>query len=255
MSGGDLGHPVPQLGWDEIGVLSRELDKLRLALDENMRQEAESRQANQDLITAMSHDLRTPLTILNGYLEVLQLKKKPEMQEEYIKRCLRKTDDIRQMTDRMFEYALVYEQAENITLTELPVSFIRQCLTEHIDFLQLAGFQVQVKWNDISGNFAGEETTVKRIFQNLFSNILKYGDKKETVQATFCTERQNLKVVLANSVKQNQDHIESNRIGLKSTEKMVQLLGGELFVTDLGKIYVVEIKLPNKNQLFFDPCI
>ena len=58
----------------------------------------------------MSHDLRTPLTILNGYLEILKLgRNDPKMQEEYLERCLRKTADIKEMTDKMFEYALVFE--------------------------------------------------------------------------------------------------------------------------------------------------
>lgn len=244
MSGGDLSHPVPDFGVDEIGVLSQELDKLRIALDENMQQEAESRKANQDLITAMSHDLRTPLTILNGYLEVMRLKRNPRMQEEYLERCLNKTNDIRQMTDRMFEYALVFEKSENITLVELPVSLIHQCLTEHIDFLQLAGFTVQSSLCEPAGSIAGDETTLKRIFQNLFSNILKYGDKKDTVPVSCHVEQKTLKISLTNSIKENLAGIESNHVGLKSVKKMVELHNGTLFISDQGGSYIVEISFP-----------
>ena len=76
---------------------------------------------------AMSHDLRTPLTVLNGYLEVLKLKKgDPEKQEEYIDRCLKKTGDIRALTDRMFEYALVYEDTETARLRQIPVALLER---------------------------------------------------------------------------------------------------------------------------------
>lgn len=244
MSGGDLSHPIPNYGADEIGILSQELDKLRLALDENMQQEAASRRANQDLITAMSHDLRTPLTILNGYLEVLKLKKMPDMQEEYLNRCLEKTDDIRQMTDRMFEYALVFEDTETVTLTKLPISWIHQCLAEHIDFLRLAGFTVKESLCESSGTFPGDETILKRVFQNLFSNILKYGDKKDAVQIQCLTEHSQIKITLTNSVKQNLSGIESNHIGLKSVEKMIALHNGSLFISREGELYIVEITLP-----------
>lgn len=244
MSGGDLSHPVPVLGNDEIGIVSQELDKLRLALNENMQQETESRKANQDLITAMSHDLRTPLTILNGYLEVLKLKKKPNMQEEYLNRCLAKTNDIRQMTDRMFEYALVFENTETITLAELPLSWIQQRLAEHIDFLRLAGFTVKEFICESSGVIPGDETILKRIFQNLFSNILKYGDKKNAVQVQCLTEHNQLKITLVNTIKQDLSGIESNHIGLKSARKMVELHNGTLFVSKEGGIYIVEILLP-----------
>ena len=74
MASGDLKTALPQYPGDEIGILSSELNQLRITLADTLQQEQESRQANQDLITALSHDLRTPLTILNGYLEGLHLK-------------------------------------------------------------------------------------------------------------------------------------------------------------------------------------
>ena len=117
MSVGDLSSPVPPCGADEIGIVSKELDTLRQTLQENIRRESESRQANQDLITAMSHDLRTPLTVLNGYLEVLKLKRAdPGAREKYVDRCLEKAADIKALTDRMFEYALVYDENETADL-------------------------------------------------------------------------------------------------------------------------------------------
>lgn len=115
MSAGDLTHPVPHCGEDEIGVLAEELDHLRITLKEQIQREKESRQANQDLITAMSHDLRTPLTILNGYLEVMRLEQTPQIDKlEYMERCIQKANDIKEITDKMFEYALVYEEFEEV---------------------------------------------------------------------------------------------------------------------------------------------
>lgn len=90
MSGGDLNQPIASMGNDELGVLARELDQMRSTLYTNIQQEVESRRANQDLITAMSHDLRTPLTILHGYLDILALGRNPEQQSEYVRRCLQK---------------------------------------------------------------------------------------------------------------------------------------------------------------------
>lgn len=112
MPTGDLTHPVPQYSKDEIGILANELNHLRISLNENIVREQESRKANQDLITALSHDLRTPLTILTGYLEVLKLGRTPEKQADYLDRCLKKASDIKELTDQMFSYALVSEEQE-----------------------------------------------------------------------------------------------------------------------------------------------
>lgn len=245
MASGNLKHPVPDCGEDEIGILAEELDKLRTALDENICQEEESRKANQDLITAISHDLRTPLTILNGYLEVLQLKKIPKsMEEEYLARCLQKTSDIKEMTDKMFEYALVFEETEAVNMEKVPVQDLQEILQENLDFLRLAGFEAEVNIEESQGFMKGDIVILKRIFNNLFSNILKYGDKKNPVRLTFKTEKQQLKTTLINTVKKEVNETDSNRIGLKSVEKMVEIHGGELYVLSEADIYTIQVSIP-----------
>ena len=84
---GDFQHPILYEGKDELTDLAIQLNQLRSVLDENMRSEKEAKQANQDLVTAMSHDLRTPLTSLLGYLDILDMKiyKNEEERSEYIR--------------------------------------------------------------------------------------------------------------------------------------------------------------------------
>ena len=243
MSLGDLNRPVPSCGKDEIGILAGELDGLRRTLDENITREAENRRANQDLITAISHDLRTPLTVLNGYLEVLKLKKgEPEKQEEYIDRCLRKTEDIRALTDRMFEYALVYEENETVELKRISVSVLTNILKENCDFISLAGFRVETDIRLPERGMFGDEILLKRIFSNLFSNVLKYGDKRAPVTVEAVPDRGEISITISNAVKEEAAETESNRIGLKSTEKMVNLHQGELYVIEENNMYSVKIQ-------------
>ena len=245
MASGDLKTALPQYSKDEIGILASELDKLRVTLDETLQQEQESRQANQDLITAMSHDLRTPLTILNGYLEVLKLKKSPDMQEEYLNRCLQKTKDIKDMTDRMFEYALIFEETETPNLEPLDFSFFHECLIENFDFIHLAGFAYEVESIPTSFQdapcFTGDATMIKRIFNNLFSNILKYGDKSEPVRICLTYNAQELKIVLKNRIKKEHSDIESNHIGLRSVEKMMVLLNGRMHYSEKEHEFAVQL--------------
>lgn len=245
MASGDLKTPLPKYNEDEIGILAAELDKLRITLDDTLRQEQESRQANQDLITAMSHDLRTPLTILNGYLEVLKLKKSPDMQEEYLNRCLQKTKDIKEMTDRMFEYALIFEETETPDLEPLDFSFFYDCLMENFDFIHLAGFAYEVESmpedSRKAPSFTGDATMIKRIFNNLFSNILKYGDKSEPVRICLAYNAQELKILLKNRIKTGHSDIESNHIGLKSAEKMMPLLNGRILYSEKQQEFAVRL--------------
>ena len=191
----------------------------------------------------MSHDLRTPLTVLKGYLEILRLGKNADMQTEYLNRCIQKTEDIQEMSDRMFEYALVYEKDIQPEFRRLPATLLLEHLMENADFLHLTGFQTspQIPGEPLS-DFEGDPALIKRIFNNLFSNILKYGDKKAPVVITFCqnTDSHNvpqLIITLKNAVKSDLAGIESNRIGLKSAEKMMRLMHGGLHYTQMAESF------------------
>lgn len=244
MASGDLSQPVPALGRDEIGVLAHELDRMRRTLDENITREQESRSANQDLITALSHDLRTPLTILTGYLEVLKLQRSPDRQEEYLARCLRKTEEIKELTDRMFEYALVFEENETPELQWFSTDFITQSLQENCDFIRLAGFHPRLSLPDTTGILMSDSTMLKRIFNNLFSNILKYGNKELPVTVRGCFRHKCLTVTISNSIKKEHSQTSSNNIGLKSVQKMMELLGGRLTLTPEEDTFTVELAFP-----------
>ena len=278
MSSGDLSHPVPHLGGDEIGILARELDNMRTTLNDNIEKEQESRQANQDLITALSHDLRTPLTILNGYLEVIKLKKNPGHEDEYLDRCLIKTKDIKELTDRMFEYALVFDEAadsaRDLQLEEMPVSFFLDSLREHSDFLRLAGFQTNLCFTEPDGQNASpfsviaDKAMAKRVLNNLFSNIIKYADKKEAVFISASFE-EFLLISVRNKIKQeeesylhNQNHTSfasdalqeslyyptgSTQIGLKSVRKMMKKMNGDLVLQIEDRIFTAKLQFSTKK--------
>lgn len=248
MADGDLSRPFPDFQKNEIGILSRELDHLRIAFDENVQSEQASRKANQDLITAMSHDLRTPLTILNGYLEILKQKKWPDKQEEYLNRCLQKTADIKEMTDRMFEYALVFEPTETPELTSENSALLNRLLAEHCEFLKLVGFQAELTFPDYTFSFLCDVTMLKRVFSNLFSNIIKYGDKQDAVTVTVKQTLDCISIELTNAVKKDFSDIESNQIGLKSAEKMMQLMNGAAAIHKTDTLFSVSLLLKNSER-------
>ena len=224
MSGGDLNQPIASMGNDELGVLARELDQMRSTLYTSIQQEVESRRANQDLITAMSHDLRTPLTILHGYLDILgTFGRNPEQTNLNMSGAVcKKTEDIQQLTDRMFEYSLVYEPPQSPLLVPIPLKNVQHMLSEHLDFLRLAGFQTSETIAPLYGQIEGDETSLKRLFQNLFSNVLKYGDKSEPVTLQISQKNDIFQIILSNAVKKDLTGIESNRIGLKKCGKNSQ---------------------------------
>lgn len=215
----------------KLAFWQNELNHLRISLNENIVREQESRKANQDLITALSHDLRTPLTILTGYLEVLKLGRTPEKQADYLDRCLKKASDIKELTDQMFSYALVSEEQETPDMSWLSTDYIFQCIQENCDFISLAGFTTNVKIPEVTGILLSDKTMINRIFTNLFSNILKYGDKGTPVIVRSSVRKQRFTVTVSNAIKQEHSDVGSSNIGLRNVQRMMQMMDGEMLLT------------------------
>lgn len=230
MAEGDLEHRITVRGNDEISSLSRELDMLRLTLKENIESERRSHEANQELIRAMSHDLRTPLTTLNGYLEILSRSKgDAEKYPEYIKRCLKKTEEIRSMSDKMFEYALVFDGQDHVEKQSLSMDFLREELEEQTEYLKMQGFAGNICWNeeDVPGYLYGNAFLIKRLCGNLFSNILRYGDISKLVEIDADAAADRIKVRIRNSIA-SMPESQGSKVGLKSAERIAALHDGSL---------------------------
>lgn len=247
MADGNLEDAITVKGSDEIGILARNLDEMRLAMGENIRKEQEGQQANRELISSMSHDLRTPLTTLYGYLEIVEQGKCPEeKRREYIRRCIEKVEEIRALSDRMFEYALVYETNEQAELSEIYLEELMEELESGREYLELQGFRVQAEYGaDPEVRILGNRAFIQRMFNNLVSNILKYGEKESAVSVNVRLHQGNVQIRFLNRKRrERQEQVESNQIGLKSVKKMAELQGGSTFMAEEKESFAVTLSFP-----------
>ena len=227
MAGGNLVCPITVAGNDEISSLAQELDYLRCTLKKQIEEERKSYQANRELIRAVSHDLRTPLTTLYGYLEILNKGLgKPEQYGRYLKRCLDKTEEIRNMSDRMFEYTLVFEGAEEVGKQELSLAVLWKEFENRIKELKEAGFLVEIQeeinWKPEKILFQGNLFLLKRLSDNLFSNIRRYGDKTDQVSIEVIRNQGKRGIVIKNRILELREAAGSG-VGLKSARCIAQI--------------------------------
>ena len=143
MEGGDLEHPITVRGHDELTTLASCLDSMRLTLRQQQEEEAQASAKVKSLITEMSHDLRTPLTTLLLYTEILRGHKydTPEQEVDYLNKIDAKARQIKQLSDNLFEYALVTR--DTVAVLDPPAHFseiFEEPLTELVETLQQRGF-------------------------------------------------------------------------------------------------------------------
>ena len=111
IAGGDLSHEVKLKGKTELAELAQSFDQMRLAIAARMERESEAVRANQELIGALSHDLRTPLTKQSSYLE-LALSERYQSDAAGMRACVEKaakaTGELRERIEELFSYFLVF---------------------------------------------------------------------------------------------------------------------------------------------------
>lgn len=117
---GALNQTIPVTGTDELARLAQNVNTMRETIVERTRNEQTALQANSDLITAMSHDIRNPLTSLIGYLDLLEMQQAqlPEDLRRYVLASRDKAYQLKDLTGEMFRYFLVFSRGEQETHPE-----------------------------------------------------------------------------------------------------------------------------------------
>lgn len=135
----------------------------------------------KDEIANISHDLRTPLTSMKGYLRLLEEvnvtenPKKDEEWKQYLAITVKKTEQLQYLVEQLYEYTNLKDKVEPLCLekTELYGFFCNQILNYYHDF-ETKGIQVQLP-KEQQCEVLADKQALERIFANMIGNALKYG--------------------------------------------------------------------------------
>lgn len=225
-------HKIASKGFDEISRLTSNVENMRNTILENLQREREARDSNTELITAMSHDIRTPLTVLLGYLEMMKSEPDPgPVMREYIDATEKTAMRLKQLSDDMFKYSLAFgDGIEGINLEEYDAGVLfDQMLSEHVLLLREKGYNVIVQ--NGAARIPGGTTVMTdaqnlmRIVDNVFSNITKYADVNRPVYLTVAfVDGKRVIFECVNTIRTDTYKAESNGIGLKTCARLAQIV-------------------------------
>ena len=234
VASGDLEVHITPRGHDELYRLAADVEEMRNAIVQRLHNEQKAWQANQQLITAISHDIRNPLTSLLGYTDLLANGQVQDavLQKQYLRACREKAYQLKELTDELFGYFVVFGsptlkvEAEQLDLCVL----LEQLLGEAVFRLRAEGQPVEYTTlpDDSPLTATVDVMLLKRIFDNLFSNISKYADRTCPVMVTARrsgSPTEGVEITLTNGIPPVRTRTESNCIGLRTCAKIAQELG------------------------------
>lgn len=160
--------------------------------------------------------------------------------------CLTKTMSIKAMADKLFEYFLVYtsewEQPELETCDADEV--FTQFWQEYAFTLESHGFAVEMDFGELGGKVAVNLELLRRAFDNLYSNLVKYAEPSKPVQIACHREDDQVLLTISNAVSSQRDNRESTNIGLNTCRRIMKMLGGSFETNEADGVFTVKLRLP-----------
>ena len=248
VSSGDLEKSIAADGCDEISTLASSMDEMRRSVMERMGNESRAWEANAELITAISHDIRTPMTSMLGYLGLLNDSdfEDKERCRQFTASAYAKAMELKELTDELFRYFLVYGKSE---LDMHPEEYDGRLLLEQLlgeaefDIID-AGFRIQRLEFRGECNISADPLYLKRVLDNIVSNIKKYADRSRPIMVISELSGGRLSLCVSNYISRSMERVESTKIGLRTCRKIMEAMGGSFTVTSDSEHFAAELSIP-----------
>ena len=180
---GNLNFTMEVTGEDEISDLCRDFEEMRKRLLESTEQKLEYDQESKELISNISHDLKTPLTAIKGYVEGIMdgVADTPEKMDRYIRTIYNKTNDMDRLINELTFYSKIDANRIPYTFNKINVkNYFEDCVEEMGIELESKGFAFSYKNEvDDSVEVIADAEQIKRVINNIVSNSVKYMDKSD----------------------------------------------------------------------------
>lgn len=192
----------------------------------------------KEAVTNISHDLRTPLTAISGYLDLLEGESKSEKAASYLVQIRSRTQELNSLTEELFRYSIVTSARELKPQRLDLVRALEESLLSFYGVMQERGIQPEIQLPETPVWRQLDPGAVSRVFSNIIGNGLKYsqGDLTVTMSPsgaiTFANRAENLDAVTVGRLFDRFYTVEANRsstgLGLSIARALTERMGGTI---------------------------
>ena len=268
LAAGDLSYKVDaerlHLVWHDLGRdLNSIGDGMTAAVEERLRSE----RMKTELITNVSHDLKTPLTSIINYIELLKEEGLPEQtRREYLDVLDRQSAKLKKLTEDVIEASkaasgVLPVDAEPFDVSEL----LEQAVGEYSQRLTRAGIQTVIHTPGSETYINADARLLGRVLDNLITNIIKYAQPGTRAYFDLTTESDRAVIAAKNTSRAPLDipaeelmerfvrgdssrSTEGSGLGLSIARSLTELMGGELKLTLDGDLFKAEVSFPTADS-------
>ena len=182
---GNLDFVLEVEGSDEFSELCRDFEEMRIRLKESAEEKVLLDKENKELISNISHDLKTPITAVKGYVEGIMdgVADTPEKMDRYVKTIYNKTTEMDHLINELTFYSKIDTNRIPYTFSKLNVEdYFSDCAEEVGLELETRGIElVYANYVEKDVQVIADGEQIRRVIHNIISNAIKYMDKPKGI--------------------------------------------------------------------------
>ena len=265
LADGNLDAPIE----GDLGIFNPmkvEIQKIQKGFQKAVQEEVKSERMKTELITNVSHDLKTPLTAIITYVDLLKSEEDPEKRKEYLEVLEKKSLRLKVLIEDLFEISKATSKSVTMNFMKVDiVGLLKQVGLECDEKIKAAN--LDFRWNLPAGKVVMllDSQKTYRIFENLIVNITKYAMPHTRVYIELIDEGSHVSVsmknVSASELNFNTDEItdrfvrgdvsrntEGSGLGLAIAKSFTELQYGTLKISTDADLFKVVIRLPKRSE-------
>lgn len=198
---GNMNVTIPIKSQDELSELAMKINSMTAKLQSSIEDERRSENTKNELITSVSHDLRTPLTSIIGYLSLIENSKYRDEDElkYYANIAYQKSNKLKKLIDDLFELTRMNHGKLKINRTQIDLcNLIRQINEEFYPIFEKADLQCRLNLTSSPILIFADGDLIARVFDNIISNSIRYGKQGKYIDIQAAIEGNEVVVKIMN---------------------------------------------------------
>ena len=200
ISAGDLNTNIDVKGDNEFSEIAASINKMSEEIRVLMESERHNEKSKNEMITNIAHDLRTPLTSILGYLDLINKRDlSEETKKEYLKIVYEKSKKLQDLIESLFSFTKTNSSKLVLKIEKIDIiKLLCQLMEEFYPNFENKGITCSVNANEDSCVIDGDGTLLARLFDNLINNAVKYGADGKRIDIKISVEKKIVKIAVIN---------------------------------------------------------
>ncbi|MNC23949.1 Alkaline phosphatase synthesis sensor protein PhoR [compost metagenome] len=243
-----------------------ELNQMIEAFEQKNRQAKLMEETVKLTIAGLSHDLRTPLTSIHGYVQLLNTTTEETKKSQYLNIIEHSVIRLMEMTDRFYDLACIETNQKEIVLSSISLStLVEETFLSFYEQFMEKNIELQFTERSIDTHIIADPLLLIRVIQNIVQNILRYA--QSTAVINYEIRENDLLFTVKNDIKPDskvaiekvferfytevtsRTNTESSGLGLYLSKKLVEKMDGKMDAKLKGSWFILEIQLPVNRML------